>query len=54
VALLVPGTTDRVCDFGNVASGASPYCIAYLGSSSGYLEVWYDWQFHDTIGFDAR
>jgi len=54
VALLLPGTTTRICDFGNVANGASPWCIWYPGNGSGYLDVWYDWQLQDTIGYDAR
>lgn len=54
LALLLPGTTTRICDFGNISNGSSPYCIWYAGNPSGYLEVWYNWQLQDTIGYGAR
>jgi len=55
VALLLDGTTTRICDFGSISNLSSAYCFATgLGSGAGFLDVWYNLVERDTIGYGAQ
>lgn len=55
VAILLAGSTTRICDFASIANNSSSSaCFWYAGSPSGYLDVWYNWTKNDTIDYDAR
>lgn len=55
VALLFDGMGAHVCDFDRIASGGYVYCFATgLGSSAGFLDLWFNWVEQGSIGYDAR
>lgn len=54
VSLLLNDNSTHVCDFPDIPPNGSQVCFWYPGNSAGFVRLWYGFQEHGPIGYDAR